>query len=414
MASGNMAVNINISKIMPNNSSASKVSDDKTAEKNSFKDAIKNESDKLNKKTDSKTDNSGKTDKTDKADSKDKLNSTTENDEPKETIQDMGLAQTQFLYGSFLINNKNFSVFANESVSNASDVIQQRAEAQSVLQVPVTQVTEADTAQILNSQNTTNAVISGTEINNIAQQLDLNNIQVVKSTDSGNNTANLNQMPSNENLQNISDKQNTVLNETTSDTGLSNIKTSGEQMSNTVKDVVIEQYSKNDNDNENSVASGFESALQTVQSTPKGDVIQFKVADVLPLNNSEAMDNLADKIIVHGNNEFDLQLEPENLGKIHVKLVFENGETKVSILCSTQKALEALNGSTDKLAAILENRTGNTTFVQVNQSEEQTYRQDYQQQNGNEHNYQGDERKDKRSKNEKSTDFLDQMRLGLV
>ena len=414
MASGNMAVNINISKIMPNNSSASKVSDDKTAEKNSFKDAIKNESDKLNKKTDSKTDNSGKTDKTDKADSKDKLNSTTENDEPKETIQDMGLAQTQFLYGSFLINNKNFSVFANESVSNASDVIQQSAEAQSVLQVPVTQVTEADTAQILNSQNTANAVISGTEINNTAQQLDLNNIQVVKSTDSGNNTANLNQMPSNENLQNISDKQKTVLNETTSDTGLSNIKTSGEQMSNTVKDVVIEQYSKNDNDNENSVASGFESALQTVQSTPKGDVIQFKVADVLPLNNSEAMDNLADKIIVHGNNEFDLQLEPENLGKIHVKLVFENGETKVSILCSTQKALEALNGSTDKLAAILENRTGNTTFVQVNQSEEQTYRQDYQQQKGNEHNYQGDERKDKRSKNEKSTDFLDQMRLGLV
>ena len=414
MASGNMAVNINISKIMPNNSSASKVSDDKTAEKNSFKDAIKNESDKLNKKTDSKTDNSGKTDKTDKADSKDKLNSTTENDEPKETIQDMSLAQTQFLYGSFLINNKNFSVFANESVSNASDVIQQSAEAQSVLQVPVTQVTEADTAQILNSQNTANAVISGTEINNTAQQLDLNNIQVVKSTDSGNNTANLNQMPSNENLQNISDKQNTVLNETTSDTGLSNIKTSGEQMSNTVKDVVIEQYSKNDNDNENSVASGFESALQTVQSTPKGDVIQFKVADVLPLNNSEAMDNLADKIIVHGNNEFDLQLEPENLGKIHVKLVFENGETKVSILCSTQKALEALNGSTDKLAAILENRTGNTTFVQVNQSEEQTYRQDYQQQKGNEHNYQGDERKDKRSKNEKSTDFLDQMRLGLV
>ena len=131
-------------------------------------------------------------------------------------------------------------------------------------------------------------------------------------------------------------------------------------------------------------------------------------------DSTEATDNLADKIIVHGNNEFDLQLEPEDLGKIHVKLTFENGETKVSIHCSTQKALEALNGSTDKLAAILENRTGNTTFVQVNQSDEQTYRQDYQQQNGREQNYQGDERKDKRDKNEKSTDFLDQMRLGLV
>ena len=62
----------------------------------------------------------------------------------------------------------------------------------------------------------------------------------------------------------------------------------------------------------------------------------------------------------------------------------------------------------------MENRTGNTTFVQVNQNDEQTYRQDYQQQNGREQNYQGDERKNKRDKNEKSTDFLDQMRLGLV
>ena len=64
MASGNMAVNINISKIMPDSSSASKATDDKAVNQNSFKDAIKNESDKLNKKTDSKTDKSDKADKT--------------------------------------------------------------------------------------------------------------------------------------------------------------------------------------------------------------------------------------------------------------------------------------------------------------------------------------------------------------
>lgn len=410
MASGNMAVNINISKIMPDSSSASKATDDKAVNQNSFKDAIKNESDKLNKKTDSKTD---KSDKTDKTDSQDKLNGNTENqkDEVKETSQELDMAQAQMLYGSFLINNKDFSVFVNATANNAPEMAQQTVKAHSASQVPFVQKLSAETVQNSTVQQNT---VSAADTNKTAAQLNLSNAQVVKNTDFINSIADLNQMLSNENLQNTVDNQVTALNQMLADTGLSNLKTYGEKTVKVLKDIVVEQYTKSDKESENNITTGFETALQTVQSTSKGDVIQVKVADALPLNNTEAMDNLANKIIVHGNNEFDLQLEPEDLGKIHVKLTFENGETKVSILCSTQKALEALNGSTDKLAAILENRTGNTTFVQVNQSDEQTYRQDYQQQNGREQNYQGDERKDKRDKNEKSTDFLDQMRLGLV
>ncbi len=413
MASGNMAVNINISKIMPDSSSAAKAVDDKAAGQSSFKDTIKNESDKLNKKTDSNADGSGKTDKADKTDGKDKLNDSAGNDKPNETAQNIGISQVQLVYGSFLINNKDFSVFSNENTYITSVAPQQADEVKSVLNVPYAQAKAAGTAQILNSQS---AVAANTEINKEASQFDLNNINsAIKKADSGSITADLSKMPADGNLQNLSNKpQDTALNEISSGTVLRNLNAYSEQVTDTIKNTVIEQYSKNDNDNEKNIVTGFESALQTVQRTPKGDVLQFKVADALPLNSSEAMDKLADKIIVHGSNEFDLLLEPENLGKIHVKLVFENGETKVSILCSTQKALEALNGSTDKLAAILENRTGNTTFVQVNQSEEQAYRQDYQQQKGGEHNYQGDERKDKRQKNEKSSDFLEQMRLGLV
>lgn len=410
MASGNMAVNINISKIMLDSSSASKATDDKVVNQNSFKDAIKNKSDKLNKKADSKTD---KSDKTDKTDSQDKLNGNTENqkDEVKETSQGLDMAQAQMLYGSFLINNKDFSVFVNATANNAPEMAQQTVKAQSASQVPFVQKLSAETVQNSTVQQNT---VSAADTNKTATQLNLSNDQVVKNTDFINSIADLNQMLSNENLQNTVDNQVTALNQMLADTGLSNLKTYGEKTVNVLKDIVVEQYTKSDKESEKNITTGFETALQTVQSTSKGDVIQVKVADALPLNNTEAMDNLADKIIVHGNNEFDLQLEPEDLGKIHVKLTFENGETKVSILCSTQKALETLNGSTDKLAAILENRTGNTTFVQVNQSDEQTYRQDYQQQNGREQNYQGDERKDKRDKNEKSTDFLDQMRLGLV
>ena len=410
MASGNMAVNINISKIMPDSSSASKATDDKAVNQNSFKDAIKNESDKLNKKTDSKTD---KSDKADKTDSQDKLNGNTENqkDEVKETNQELGMAQAQMLYGSFLINNKDFSVFVNAPANNAPEMAQQTVKAQGVSQVPFVQETAANTAQNSTLQQN---IASATDVIKTAAQLNLSNAKVVRDADFINSIADLNQMLSNEDLQNTLGKQITASNEMPMDTGLVNVKASGEKTVNVPKNIVVEQYTKSGKENEISNTTGFEAALQTVQSTSKGDVIQVKVADVLPLNNNEAIDNLADKIIVHGNNEFDLQLEPEDLGKIHIKLAFENGETKVSILCSTQKALEALNGSTDKLAAILENRTGNTTFVQVNQNDEQTYRQDYQQQNGREQNYQGDERKNKRDKNEKSTDFLDQMRLGLV
>ena len=403
MASGNMAVTINISKIMPDSSSASKATDDKAVNQNSFKDAIKNESDKLNKKTDSKTD---KSDKADKTDSQDKLNGNTENqkDEVKETNQELGMAQAQMLYGSFLINNKDFSVFVNAPANNAPEMAQQTVKAQGVSQVPFVQETAANTAQNSTLQQN---IASATDVIKTAAQLNLSNAKVVRNAD-------FIKMLSNEDLQNTLGKQITASNEMPMDTGLVNVKASGEKTVNVPKNIVVEQYTKSGKENEISNTTGFEAALQTVQSTSKGDVIQVKVADVLPLNNNEAIDNLADKIIVHGNNEFDLQLEPEDLGKIHIKLAFENGETKVSILCSTQKALEALNGSTDKLAAILENRTGNTTFVQVNQNDEQTYRQDYQQQNGREQNYQGDERKNKRDKNEKSTDFLDQMRLGLV
>ena len=185
------------------------------------------------------------------------------------------------------------------------------------------------------------------------------------------------------------------------------------------KNVIVEKKSNNEFVKENNefIFSDIQPELQTLQKTSQGDVIQFKVSDSKLINADTVVDNLADKIIMRNNNEFDLQLNPKELGKIHINVVFENGETKVSILCTTQQAMDALVGNTDKLAALLENRTGNTTFVQVSNEENQLYNQNYQQQeqDGRNNGRNSDEEKrNKNTKTENSIDFLEQMRLGLM
>ena len=76
-------------------------------------------------------------------------------------------------------------------------------------------------------------------------------------------------------------------------------------------------------------------------------------------------------------NEFEIQLAPENLGKIQIKLVFEKGETRVSILCANPKALEALTDHANGIAAALESKTGATATVNITQEKETFYNENY-------------------------------------
>ncbi len=378
---------------------------------NNFKDIMKNEADKNNQSVDETT-REIKTDET--------TEGSTENitdDKEKFLNEVVALAQNQIIYSNFIINNDTIISNVNEQgINDETNILPIQ---QDNILIDVNKTTTQSNVKLLNdtvdvtSDNNVFVDKSATNKGNIV----LNSKDVITVENNQEFKNNMTVVENNSTSEKILDNNNTLKDISMNKNVLSNIDNNTN--SNIEKNVIVEKKSNNEFVKENNefIFSDIQPELQTLQKTSQGDVIQFKVSDSKLINADTVVDNLADKIIMRNNNEFDLQLNPKELGKIHINVVFENGETKVSILCTTQQAMDALAGNTDKLAALLENRTGNTTFVQVSNEENQLYNQNYQQQeqDGRNNGRNSDaEKRNKNTKTENSVDFLEQMRLGLI
>lgn len=378
---------------------------------NNFKDIMKNEADKNNQSVDETT-GEMKTDET--------TEGSTENitdDKEKFLNEVVALAQNQIIYSNFIINND--TIISNVNGQGISDETNILPIQQDNILIDVNKTTTQSNVKLLNdtvdvtSDNNVFVDKSATNKGNIV----LNSKDVITVENNQEFKNNMTVVENNSTSEKILDNNNTLKDISMNKNVLSNIDNNTN--SNIEKNVIVEKKSNNEFVKENNefIFSDIQPELQTLQKTSQGDVIQFKVSDSKLINADTVVDNLADKIIMRNNNEFDLQLNPKELGKIHINVVFENGETKVSILCTTQQAMDALVGNIDKLAALLENRTGNTTFVQVSNEENQLYNQNYQQQeqDGRNNGRNSDaEKRNKNTKTENSVDFLEQMRLGLI
>ena len=378
---------------------------------NNFKDIMKNEADKNNQSVDETT-REIKTDET--------TEGSTENitdDKEKFLNEVVALAQNQIIYSNFIINNDTIISNVNEQgISDETNILPIQ---QDNILIDVNKTTTQSNVKLLNdtvdvtSDNNVFVDKSATNKGNIV----LNSKDVITVENNQEFKNNMTVVENNSTSEKILDNNNTLKDISMNKNVLSNIDNNTN--SNIEKNVIVEKKSNNEflKENNEFIFSDIQPELQTLQKTSQGDVIQFKVSDSKLINADTVVDNLADKIIMRNNNEFDLQLNPKELGKIHINVVFENGETKVSILCTTQQAMDALVGNIDKLAALLENRTGNTTFVQVSNEENQLYNQNYQQQeqDGRNNGRNSDaEKRNKNTKTENSVDFLEQMRLGLI
>ncbi|MBS4959349.1 MAG: flagellar hook-length control protein FliK [Clostridiales bacterium] len=147
------------------------------------------------------------------------------------------------------------------------------------------------------------------------------------------------------------------------------------------------------------------------------EVINVKVGDSIDILSQKAEKDLADIILLKDmskNNEFEIQLKPEELGKIKIKLVFDDGKVNVTMFCENQKAADLLSATSSKLGALIENRTGNETNVFVQHERQQQLFDDGGQRQNN-HGNEGNSRqgKDKNNKDD-ITDFIQQIRLGLA
>lgn len=132
----------------------------------------------------------------------------------------------------------------------------------------------------------------------------------------------------------------------------------------------------------------------------------------------ELPEKLTDQILgkmEEGIQSFEIEIEPENLGKISVKIMYEDGQATVSILCTEKKALDVLGTHAREIGGIIDRNLGGETKIIVEKQDP-----DYLNQNKDE-NQQGKQNEQEQRKEEQkkqdtqdSEQFFQKLRLGLM
>ena len=153
--------------------------------------------------------------------------------------------------------------------------------------------------------------------------------------------------------------------------------------------------------------------VQTQEIKPQEPVrIQVPQPEELP---DKVTDQLIAKIS-EGVQEFEIHIEPANLGRIAVKILYQEGQATVSIMCSEKKAFDILGRNAGEIGQIIDKNLGGTTTIVVDKQENDYLNQtrDENQKNG-QNGEQGQEKGGKKEQNpEEAQDFLQKLRLGLT
>ncbi|QIB68374.1 hypothetical protein Ami103574_03160 [Aminipila butyrica] len=145
--------------------------------------------------------------------------------------------------------------------------------------------------------------------------------------------------------------------------------------------------------------------------------VNIKVAEApVDTTRADAAQQLADKItykLSQGKQEFDLELNPRNLGKVNIKMIFQNGTAELIMTTSNAKAHQLLASHADTLRSILEANTGLDSTINLKEAESndgQFDRDNFQQQKENQQQQQEQQKKTATE----GLSFVDRLRLGLV
>lgn len=140
------------------------------------------------------------------------------------------------------------------------------------------------------------------------------------------------------------------------------------------------------------------------------EVVKVKVGDGQQVSSEKLIEEVAKSVILKADsaNEYELQLDPENLGKIKVKLLFEEGKLTVSMLCSNGKTANLLAEGISNLTQAIQQSTRSEVAVNV---KEDNYLNNNSEQNARQNN--SNQQNQNQQKNQDDTEFADQMKLGL-
>lgn len=134
------------------------------------------------------------------------------------------------------------------------------------------------------------------------------------------------------------------------------------------------------------------------------------------VENEQALSSDLSKIISGqvkaGQKELEIQLEPQNLGKITIKVSSHDNQTTIALLCSEEKTLNLLAQNAKELGAIMENNLGVPAQILVDKQAP-----DYLNQENNQgDNQQKEQQKEKQREKKHSGggDFIQKLRLGMA
>lgn len=152
-------------------------------------------------------------------------------------------------------------------------------------------------------------------------------------------------------------------------------------------------------------------AVQIQETAGSQQPVHIRAENSQELMN-QLVQQLRDKTAV-GKQEFEIQIHPENLGRLAIKVAYAAEKVTISIVCSNEKTMEALSAGAKNIAQIMEKNLGTPTTVVVDQQEE-NYLEQYKEQRNSQQQQQQEQEKKQEHTSEDSQDFLQQLRLGLI
>lgn len=125
-------------------------------------------------------------------------------------------------------------------------------------------------------------------------------------------------------------------------------------------------------------------------------------------------ENIADEIVYNydaGISEFNIKLNPGDLGEINITILFATNEITLTAVAENSNTQSLLLECHDSLKTILEQTVNSGIQVNIKEQQENF---DFQQKQQQQQEQKGKQQKDEKSQEDETIDFLNQLRLGLL
>lgn len=155
--------------------------------------------------------------------------------------------------------------------------------------------------------------------------------------------------------------------------------------------------------------SQFQSQLSAEGTEVPGETAAVKTSEATMYR--DIAETLASRMPVK-DGTLTLELEPASLGKIIIKVAFEDGKTVMSLMADSHRTLVILSQRAGEMGQILEEKTGQQTVIYT--PENQPSQEELPERGGEENRQRQKDAQEENRHNKEGESFMQQLRLGLV